>query len=186
MNIKTEFKKLGQLDIDPWLEALTKISPEEWAHDTWRQDVHRMHGATQTLELIYDKDFRHFNPTKQELYTRLDAGSLLKPAIELCEKEYGRGYPVRAILVKLLGGKSVARHTDIGASYMQSHRMHMPLISEGRVDYIVGNKVQHFNPGELWEINNAIPHEVNNFSDKDRINLIFDFGELNGKGWWWR
>jgi hypothetical protein len=37
----------------------------------------------------------------------------------------------------------------------------------------------------MFELNNMRQHEVNNRGSIDRINLLFDFAEFSGKGWWY-
>ena len=187
MNIGVNYKFLGVIDPQPFIDAVNKVETEEWTKDTWRQDVHRMHGSTQTIELIYDKDFKHFNTTKQKHWFDLGIEELMKPLLDLLNKEYGHGYIVRTVFVKLLAGRSVQKHIDTGGSYSLSHRIHVSLIADDdNVVYLVNNEEKKFKIGEVWEINNMVEHEVINKSEKDRINLLLDYATLDGKGWWWK
>lgn len=185
MNIKENFKSYGKVDIQPILKKLELIPDDEWDRFTWRQDMNPMHGASKTLAIIYDEDFRHFNNTKHELYNLLDFEELSKPMVEILEREYNWGYVVRAVLVKLPAGKSIKPHIDYGGSYHLSHRIHIPLICDwDKVEYVVDGEQKFFELGEMFELNNMKLHEVNNHGDVDRVNLLFDFAELSGKGWW--
>lgn len=186
MNIKENFKDYGKVDIQPWLDKVQQIPNDEWDRYTWRQDANPMHGASKTLAIIYDNDFRHFNGTKHELYEKLDFENLINPLIQRLEDEYNWGYVVRAVLVRLPAGKSIKSHKDIGGSYSLSHRIHVPLICEwDKVEYIVEEERRYFEIGQMFELNNMRQHEVNNYGSIDRINLLFDFAELSGKGWWY-
>ena len=40
-----------------------ELTDEDWASEVWRQKSYPVHQQTQTISLIFDKDFRHSNPT---------------------------------------------------------------------------------------------------------------------------
>jgi hypothetical protein len=188
MNIGINFKYLGKIDPQPMIDSIAKIDDADWGADTFRQDTYKsIHQSTQAIQLIYDKDFRHFNGTKHKYWDLLNMDELIKPVIALCEKQYGPGYLARAVYVKLFAGKNVARHIDVGGSYQLSHRVHVALIAEeDKIIYNVRDEDKFFKIGEVWELNDMVEHEVRNTSESDRINLILDYATLDGKGWWWK
>lgn len=187
MNINDNFKIFGKVDITKILEQYKNISESDWDKFTWRQEANPMHGASKTLAIIYDQDFRHFNNTRQEFYEKLNFGEIIEPITKILEDEYGPGYIVRAVLVNLPSGKSIKPHVDIGGSYNLSHRIHIPLLCEEKsVEYVVENESRYFEIGEMFELNNMRNHSVYNRGNIDRINLLFDFATYTGEGWWWR
>ncbi len=187
MNIEQNFKVFGKVDIQPFLDGYNKISDDDWDKYTWRQDANPMHGASKSLAIIYDQDFRHFNTTRHEFYDRLNFGDIIIPMQDLLQNEYGPGYIVRAVLVKLEKGNSIKPHSDVGASYSLSHRIHVPLICEqDKVEYVVNGESRYFDIGTMFELNNMRTHSVHNNGNIDRVNLLFDFATYDGKGWWWR
>lgn len=188
MNIGVNFKFLGKIDAQPLIDSLSKIDDEDWGADTFRQETYKgIHSSTQAIQLIYDKDFRHFNGTKHKYWDLLNMEELMEPLLEVLKKEYGDGYIARAVFVKLFAGKSVGRHIDVGGSYSLSHRIHVPLITEeNNIIYNVRDEDKFFKVGEVWELNDMVEHEVRNQSQTDRINLIMDYATLDGKGWWWK
>ena len=188
MNIGINFKYFGQIDPQPMIDAISKIDDVDWGADTFRQETYKgIHSATQAIQLIYDKDFRHFNGTKHKYWDELNMEELLKPVLELCEKQYGAGYIARAVFVKLFANRKVERHIDVGGSYSLSHRIHICLIGDDEnVIYNVRDENKKFKIGEVWELNDLVEHEVINQSQTDRINLIMDYATLDGKGWWWK
>ena len=188
MNIGINFKYLGKIDPQPMIDSLSKIDDIDWGADTFRQETYKgIHHSTQAIQLMYDKDFRHFNGTKHKYWDLLNMEELMKPLLEILKKEYGDGYIARAVYVKLFAGKKVERHIDVGGSYSLSHRIHVALIAdEDKIVYNVRNEDKFFKLGEVWEINDLVEHEVRNESESDRINLIMDFATLDGKGWWWK
>jgi hypothetical protein len=188
MNIGINFKYLGKIDPQPMIDSLSKIDDADWGADTFRQESYKsFHHSTQAIQLIYDKDFRHFGGTKHKYWDLLNMEELMKPLLEVLKKEYGDGYIARAVFVKLFAGKNVGRHIDVGPSYSLSHRIHVALIAEEeKIVYNVRDEDKFFRIGEVWELNDLVEHEVRNSSDKDRINLIMDYATLDGKGWWWK
>jgi hypothetical protein len=187
MNINENFKVLGNVDIKPILDECQKITQEDWDKFTWRQEANPMHGASKSLAIIYDQDFRHFNTTKHELYERLNFETIIEPMLNVLEKEYGAGYIVRAVLVKLPAGCSIKPHVDTGGSYTLSHRIHLPLICDpDKVEYVVDDERRFFGIGEMFELNNMRTHAVHNTGSVDRTNLLFDFAKYDGDGWWWK
>jgi hypothetical protein len=188
MNIGINFKYLGKIDAQPMVDSISKIEDADWGADTFRQDSYKaFHHSTQAIQLIYDKDFRHFGGTKHKYWDLLNMEELMKPLLEVLKKEYGDGYIARAVYVKLFAGKNVNRHIDVGPSYALSHRIHVALIAEeDKIVYNVRDEDKFFKIGEVWEINDLVEHEVRNSSGTDRINLIMDYATLDGKGWWWK
>lgn len=188
MNIGINFKYLGKIDPQPMIDSLSKIDDADWGADTFRQESYKsFHHSTQAIQLIYDKDFRHFGGTKHKYWDLLNMEELMKPLLEVLKKEYGDGYIARAVFVKLFAGKNVGRHIDVGPSYSLSHRIHVALIAEEeKIVYNVRDEDKFFRIGEVWELNDLVEHEVRNSSNKDRINLIMDYATLDGKGWWWK
>ena len=58
---------------------------------------------------------------------------------------------------------------------MKCHRIHVPIITNDEVVFSVGGEELNMREGEMWEINNATLHAVENRSEQDRIHLIVDW-----------
>jgi hypothetical protein len=58
---------------------------------------------------------------------------------------------------------------------MRSHRYHVAIRTNPLVDFGIGDRVQHFAPGEVWEINNRKYHAVRNLGQEGRVHLILDY-----------
>jgi hypothetical protein len=78
----------------------------------------------------------------------------------------------RIFVTRLDASEKIGRHIDEGHYFNTLHRFHIPLESNGASfcwdDDSIGLKV-----GELWRLNNSIPHWVENGSGM-RTHLIFD------------
>lgn len=170
------FRLLGRVDASPILAKTQSLTEADWAANEWRQNRFDTHADTQTIELIFDTDFRHENPTPRDMYFQLGFDTMLESLIDTINNFYtGDGYIVRAILVRLKGRGVIPAHVDSGYSLMNCRRIHMAVVSTDQVEFTVGGEHQVMKPGELWEINNAREHSVVNTSDQERVHLIVDW-----------
>ncbi len=160
-------------DVGPILIKLAQLPQSAWEH-SGRENEFEAHRQTQALELIYDNDFRHFNPTYLELYAEFEQA--LKPLIDLIGGHYQHnGFVVRLIFTKLEGHGKIAPHTDGLYSLLKCHRIHVPIVTNENVIFMIGGEEKILRTGEIWEINNATIHAVDNQSNEDRIHLIIDW-----------
>lgn len=80
----------------------------------------------------------------------------------------------RVMLVELPAGASIDRHFDQGAYADHFDRFHLPLTSEPGNLFTCGDEAIHMQPGELWQFNHHLEHEVVNNSNAPRVHLIID------------
>ncbi len=167
---------LGQVDTSAIREKTQSLTEDDWAANDWRQNRFDAHADTQTIELIFDTDFRHEDPTLREKYFELSFDTLLDPVTETIRDYYtGDGYVVRAILVRLKAQGTIPKHVDTGYTLMNCRRIHMPIVSTDKVEFTVGGEQQVMSQGELWEVNNAREHSVVNKGNDCRVHLIVDW-----------
>jgi hypothetical protein len=78
-------------------------------------------------------------------------------------------------LLKLSVGSKIREHTDYKLSLEDGAiRIHVPIITDPRVEFFVDNQRLVMNEGECWYVNFNLPHRVYNPSDVDRIHLVID------------
>jgi hypothetical protein len=161
------------VDLEFIKRKLAKIPERAW-HQSGREETYAAHKQTRALLLIHDEDFRHFNPTYHDLYTEFRKE--LKPIFDFIANYFNNdGYVVRALLARLEGHGKIDSHTDGLYSLLKCHRIHVPIITNDKVVFTIGGGRKVLGEGEMWEINNATLHAVENHSDKDRIHLIVDW-----------
>ena len=85
------------------------------------------------------------------------------------------GLILRALVAKLVAGGEIAEHVDGHGSFDMSHRIHVPLVTNDRVDFKVRGVNHKLVEGIAYEISNVDMHGVANRSDRDRIHFIFDY-----------
>lgn len=79
----------------------------------------------------------------------------------------------RVFVSKLDGQAHIGRHIDEGYYFEKLHRHHLVLDSEGTF-FCWDKEKCELSQGELWRVNNSIPHWVENDTGYDRVHLIFD------------
>jgi hypothetical protein len=170
------FRLLDVCDVSEIKEKLAALSDADWEAANWRQKRFDAHRDTQNIELIFCKDFRFESPAQLEMYSQLGCEDLLAPLCEVISDYYtGDGYVVRALLVRLRAGGVILEHVDSGYLLMNSRRIHIPIVSNEEVVFTVGDEACVMKEGELWEINNARTHKVENPGDSGRVHLIIDW-----------
>ena len=178
-----EFKKLSgkaknflhitNLDVSSLVAEVKKIQPDVWNASS-RKERFEVHTATHSLNFIFDVDFCHYNPTYLTSYYHFI--HLLEPIEKVIYNHFKHdGFIGRMMLTKLKANSEINVHVDNGYSLLHCHRMHIPLVTNENVIFTIGGEAKNIRAGELWEINNATLHTVNNTSDTDRIHLIIDW-----------
>lgn len=186
MNFPGNFFHIGNLEIGEFKGLVLDLTEDQWNNFSVRQKRYEVHQHTQTIGLVYDPDFRHTHPTR--LPTLQQFETVIRPALCMTAdhfeetetgqkliKENGLGYFVRASLVKLKAGHGIAEHQDLNFSLTHSHRVHLPLITNDSVHFVVGGESINMREGQLFEINNRRMHSVQNDGDEDRVHLILDY-----------
>lgn len=180
MHFEGEFRHVGSVDPIPLRRAVEAMGDEAWLEYVRRQERFEAHRKTQTVPLIYDEDMRHEEPTVWPRFESLEP--TIRPFMDLIREANsdratsgGDPYFIRAILTKLAPMSVILPHRDKGYSLFRSHRYHIALKTNEKVDFGINQKIQHFAAGEIWEINNRAFHAVRNLSDEPRIHLILDY-----------
>lgn len=158
------------------VEALT---PDDWLADAWRQHVYRPHRESNTILLMFDKDYRHDTPTTLDAHARFEPE--LQAIYRRLHTHYGGGYPIRALFARLPPQGRVHPHSDAGFSLTNSHRVHLPVITHPAAWFTIGGEAKALPYGELWEVNNQREHSCHNDGDRYRVHLLVDWvipGEL--------
>ncbi len=72
-------------------------------------------------------------------------------------------------------GEKITRHTDHSQVLVNSHRLHVPLVTHDKIEFMIDDERVILAPGTLYEINNQKMHSVENCGDEDRLHLIIDY-----------
>lgn len=175
-----QFRHIGTVDPQPLAAAVASLGEEPWLEYVRRQERFAPHRQTQTVPLLFDEDMRHADPTPWPRLAPFEP--LLQPVLDKIRQNTvpatgssKDAYFIRIILTRMSAGAMISPHRDHGPSMLRSHRCHLALITNRLVHFAIANEVQHFAPGEIWEINNRKLHAVRNLGDEPRVHLILDY-----------
>jgi len=86
---------------------------------------------------------------------------------------------VSARLMRLAAGSYIKPHTDHCLGYEDdSFRLHIPIVTNPQLEFILGGERLVMAAGSLWYINANYEHSVANKGETDRVHLVID-GERN-------
>lgn len=186
MNFAGNFGHIGNVDTAELKQLVLQLTEQQWNDFSLRQERYEVHRHTQTIGLVYDPDFRHSHPTRLPTLQIFEAA--LRPTLAMTAahyeetakgeqfvQQYGLGFFIRATLVRLKAGCSIAEHQDLNFSLTHSHRVHLPVVTNDEVRFTVGGETINMQEGEVFEVNNRRMHSVHNNGSDDRVHLILDY-----------
>jgi hypothetical protein len=177
MNIEEKdfnFIQHSKYDISVLKNIVEKLD-KEWEENTSRQEKTYSQKDTQSINIVdfslqwtpgstYDPKFVLNNTN---LFHEINL--IIKDLENKLDGKVGR-----VLLTKLLPNKKISQHKDYQRYLVLNNRCHIPIITNEKVNFIVGEESINMKEGDCWEINNARVHSVINDSDQDRIHLIVD------------
>jgi aspartyl/asparaginyl beta-hydroxylase (cupin superfamily) len=88
--------------------------------------------------------------------------------------------PLQAVrLMRLAAGSQIHEHRDHDlAAETGMARLHIPVVTNDRVDFRLNGTRVVMQPGECWYLRLSDPHSVDNQGEHDRIHLVLD-AEVN-------
>jgi len=174
-----KYKVLGEYDVSSFLIKINKFSNEEWKLTEEKKTLFAQEECD-SIVLFNLPDFQN------KVFKKLIIGKWLysfneeiKIICDIISKTYTNGEPKRIILNNLPSRKVIAEHPDRNYHLETCRRIHLPIITNEKVDFNVNREKIPMNVGVITEINNNILHSVQNNSDKDRIHLLIDWGIKN-------
>ena len=169
---------IGGIDsFDTLKKKVLEIPSPEWEVWLERKQFSTQEDSDTILILnLAEKVHPFFNKTYfNEKYLTL-LSLELKECFDKIESVYKNGEPIRVMLVSLPAGCNVKPHVDLGYHLQSCHRIHLPVITDKDVQFIVDDTIIPMCEGMLMEINNNLTHSVENRSLHNRIHLIIDWG----------
>jgi Aspartyl/Asparaginyl beta-hydroxylase len=80
-----------------------------------------------------------------------------------------------ARLLALAPGSVIKEHRDYRLGWEDGEvRIHIPLVTDDRVEFVVDGQAVRMEPGEAWYLDLNKPHRVTNGSAQTRIHLVVD------------
>ena len=105
----------------------------------------------------------------------------LEPPMLQAVRSYGyrEGVFPRVMLARMPPGGAILPHQDTNVAARWPHKIHVPILTNPRVAFFIGDVVHHFPEGQAVEVDNMSLHAVRNDGEEDRIHLIFEYYDRN-------
>ena len=175
--VEKAIRNLGAVNCATLRQRVLALGEDIWNEDVLRQVKHRnVHSQTQSVILIFcDEKWPDVTVSFRMGWRYLgDAAAPVMESIVAAHYPPG-GRVLRAVMARLPAGAAIGLHKDEHPSFAASHRIHVPLVTNPKVSFMVGADHIATAEGIAFELNNALPHEVINAGDTPRIHFIFDY-----------
>jgi quercetin dioxygenase-like cupin family protein len=177
MDITTTLRELGEIDVSALRDAILGLDDAAWADQEYRQQTYEVHRQTASVVMLFTD-----GSGWPEIEVRKEPGwdALAPSAVPLMEGIIARHYPlggtvIRAMAARLVAGGVIRPHRDSHTSFHHAHRIHVPVVTNPRVRFMIDGKPHRLQVGQAYEINNQMNHSVMNRGTEDRITFIFDY-----------
>jgi hypothetical protein len=173
--IDTPVRPLGYVDASPLTQRILAADESAWYTDNRRQDEYEVHAETQSIILVFFTGWPEVQVSHAQGWDGFN--DVAMPVIDALVAKHYRpgGLLLRVVLARLLPGRHIDLHYDRHPSFSIAHRIHVPLLTNPDVEFVVGPQRLAPRPHHAFELNNKMPHSVANRGDTARVHLIFDY-----------
>lgn len=176
MKLNVPYRVVCDYDTNLIEQIKNTLTEEDWYKNTVRNTMHSLE-QTQSIILRYFDDYKNAsgdwknhlkNYPLYEKYKDIIEQSLntLKQEIEF--KEY------MCFFARLRPNGVVGTHPDTGGFLETCHRIHIPIITNPDVKYVIEDREYYWEPGKVYEFDNTRLHGVINRSNQWRVHLMFN------------
>lgn len=177
MKLDIPLKTLGPVNHAALKQAVVNAAPERWIEEQLRQQTFDVHAKTRSIILLFADGWPDIQISKHKGWSEF-APVAVPVMQEIIRKHYSiHGTIIRAMFAKLLAGMSIDEHFDDHPTFSVSHRIHVPLITNDDVRFVIADENFNLKEGIAYEVSNLDYHYVANPSEEDRVHLIFDYVE---------
>ena len=174
MELDSNYKLIGDFEVSK-IKAILLSYRDEWEKNQSRQERYKLfHGDSKNIfitDIEASWDGHGFPLVHHEVEEDLRDHTL--KIVKRLEEEL-KGTVGKCLFINLPAGKKVNPHVDMGYYLTSVHRVHIPIMTHGDVDFSVGGETINMKEGVCYEINNMRTHAVDNRSNVDRIHLLID------------
>lgn len=173
MKCSEKIRHLGPVDISTFTASLLKQPENIWNSDAAFQKKIAPYRDSKTIYLLMTLN----DPNNQTM--KMAGWDVFKFEFEIIAekiKSYfpGSGRILNAQIAMLEPDQKIMEHYDMGKVLESSHRIHVPIVTDSRVKFIVDNENFYLEAGQAYELDNIRRHSVHNASPYRRIHLIID------------
>lgn len=174
----------SNIDITELREAVLNATEEEWYENIFRKEQGGRIGE-QVETILFNlngagtpEDVAH-NPSKTFFWQKAwdKWKDLVEPIVKEAISEYDNhenAFVNKCLIPRMRPGTTIPEHIDLSPVFNVSHRIHVPLVTNPDVYFMINGERCIMEEGNAYEINNKVMHSVENKGSETRIHLLFD------------
>ncbi|NQZ83166.1 MAG: aspartyl/asparaginyl beta-hydroxylase domain-containing protein [Colwellia sp.] len=185
MWIPARFQDLGSVNTKELVAAIKKQPQSLWDADEELKQKLAGNRETQSLFLQAIAANEFVDIIKQRKINQNDVPTYsswkylhkeVQPLVDYALGQFPKGGIVLRIqIARMMPGAKIPQHVDLSPLLTSSYRLHIPLITNDDVYFVIDGERIKMQEGQLYNLNNRVPHWVENRSDKARSHLIIDY-----------
>lgn len=177
MKLDVPFKNPGSISKDLVEELKNIILPEHWLIDTTRNTMGNLEKTDSIIFRYFDSYSNALSSNWKESIVDKPIFSLYKPTVlkilDVLKQHYIFSNYM-SFLARLAPRSDVGIHSDSSEFLETCHRIHIPIVTNNLVYYIIDGVKYNWAEGQIYEFDNTRLHGVENQSDHARIHLMFN------------
>jgi len=180
-NKTKSIRHLGAVNISELKETVLKLPDTVWNIETKRRENNFWcFTGTQHIVFKFHTDIEDPKNYKEKPLWLIWQSRLL-PLMKKAVAAYGykEGVFPKVMLAKLLPHSKIDAHIDANPRNRRLHKIHIPLQTNEKVQFLVKDNSYFLEEGQAYEVNNIVTHQAINDSDETRIHLIFEYFDAN-------
>jgi len=183
MKLSVPYFEVCDVPKEPIGHILNEIEERDWHISDYRNGVGNMSGTNSipihhtplcASGLCTDEPIKAIR--QEVLFDKY--APLIAPFLNLL-REYYRFNQYAAFLARLHPRSDIGMHYDGGNFLTKCHRIHVPLQTNPKVAYCIGDREYYWQRGKAYEFDNTRLHGVRNRSDEQRIHLVINLYNLD-------
>ena len=173
--------QLGPVDLGGLVESILSIPESVWDEEnTAKPNKFDALSSTRHIVFRFISSPLHWGQSyDRPLWSQWQ--ERLLPVMEQVTRSFGyarHAYP-RVMLARMAPGGVIHPHVDANPAALWPHKIHVPITTNDKVTFFIGDEGHKLEVGKAYEVNNLGKHAVTNHGDTDRIHLIFEYYDLD-------
>lgn len=172
MRMTSPIRALFDHPIDDLLALLPSDADPIWDVFGLRQRRFRVHDRTRSIVFRWSAGQPEGpRATMTSTYPPASLAAAANACADRLAEAYG-GSVASLLLTELGPGRMIPRHRDGGSLLEETHRCHLPVVTNPGVEFRIDDIAYHLQAGTAYEVDNFRPHAVANAGTTARIHLI--------------
>lgn len=162
-----QLSRICPIDVTGLQRKLACVPSELWNKRTQRKIYHP---NTRYIAILWPTPDKGKNEWTEESEFFLEE---LTPIFKIVDFHY-KSVISRVLLTMLTPGGTIAPHKDVDPADLSCHRLHLPIVTDPKVFFILDGHHHVLDEGILYELDIQSEHSVENHWEFSRIHLVMD------------